>query len=71
MMSKNKNSNLLQKSLSFRGLENSSLTVSDIVADEIQYSPHVLSKNCHFIKIDSIGYDEKDKMPRREPLQKG
>ncbi|WP_105258776.1 ATP-binding protein [Pseudoalteromonas sp. T1lg88] len=61
--------NILDNSFAFSGFENSNFSVFDSVAEEINHYPSILPRNCHFIKIDSIGFDEKDKMPRREPLQ--
>ncbi len=63
------NNTLLEKNQSFQHYENNKLTTTSVVNDEISHSPNILAQHCHFIRIDTIGYDAKDKMPRREALQ--
>ncbi|PKH07131.1 ATP-binding protein [Moritella sp. Urea-trap-13] len=40
---------------------------TDVVQDEIKFSPAILPEQCHFIKINEIGHE--DNMPRRETFE--
>lgn len=48
-------------------LDNSSLSINTQAQDEISFSPTIAAIDCHFIKLNELGFD--DKMPRRESLE--
>ncbi|MCJ8315327.1 MAG: DUF87 domain-containing protein, partial [Saccharospirillaceae bacterium] len=65
---KNKNvMHLIDNLQKLQNFDTNPLTTSSAAKAEINFSEQVLSRHCHFIKINEIGFD-KD-MPRRESLE--
>jgi len=62
-----KNSSFIDAIHTPEPFNNKTLVTTDTVKDEIAFSDHISAKDCHFIKVNELGFE--NEMPKRETLE--